>query len=49
MNLHAGDLVAYDTAKNHVCTLDDLRAKQEEFPHCITDGILILNEDWQAR
>ena len=45
MNLHAGDLVAYDTAKNHVCTLDDLRAKQEEFPHCITDGILILNED----
>ncbi len=44
-NLHAGDLVAYDTGKNRVCTLEDLRAKQEEFPHCISDGILILHED----
>ena len=44
-NLHAGDLVAYDTEKNRVCTLDDLHAKQEEFPHCISDGILILDED----
>ncbi len=44
-NLHEGDLVAYDTAKNRVCTLEDLRAKQEEFPHCIDDGILILHED----
>ena len=40
-NLHVGDLVAYDTAKNRVCTLEDLHAKQEEFPHCIADGILI--------
>ena len=46
-NLHAGDLVAYDTAKNHICTLEDLRAKQEEFPHCIPDGIFILHEDVQ--
>ena len=44
-NIHEGDLVAFDTAKNSICTLDDLRAKQEEFPHCITDGILILHED----
>ena len=44
-NLHEGDLVAYDTAKNTVLTPEDLRAKQEEFPHCITDGILILHED----
>ena len=44
-NIHEGDLVAFDTAKNSICTLDDLRAKQEEFPHCITDGILVLHED----
>ncbi len=44
-NLHEGDLVAYDTAKDHVCTLEDLRAEQREFPHCIHDGILILHED----
>ena len=44
-NLHAGDLAAYDTAKKTLCTLADLRAKQEEFPHCIADGILILHED----
>ncbi len=46
-NLHAGDLVAYDTAKNHICTLEDLHAKQEEFPHCIPDGIFILHEEVQ--
>ena len=45
-NLHAGDLVAYDTAKDHICTPDDLHAKQEEFPHCITDGILILPDTY---
>ena len=44
-NLHAGDLVAYDTKKDHICTPDDLRAKPEEFPHCIADGILILHGD----
>ena len=44
-NLHAGDLVACDTARGKICTLGDLRAKQEEFPHCIADGILILPED----
>ncbi len=44
-NIHVGDLLAYDTAKEHICTPDDLHAKQEEFPHCITDGILILHED----
>ncbi len=44
-NIHEGDLVAYDTVKNTVLTLADLRAKQEEFPNCIQDGILILHED----
>ncbi|OUQ23502.1 phenylalanine--tRNA ligase subunit beta [Flavonifractor sp. An135] len=44
-NLHAGDLVALDTKKEHICTLTDLRAQQAEFPHCIPDGIFILNED----
>ena len=45
-NLHVGDLVAYDTAKDHICTPDDLHAKTEEFPHCITNGILILPETY---
>ena len=44
-NLHEGDLVAYHTQANAVCTLDDLHAQQEEFPHCIPDGIFILHED----
>ena len=44
-NMHVGDLVAYDTAKNRILTPEDLHAKQEEFPHCIADGILILHED----
>ena len=43
-NLHAGDLVAFDTAKDSICTLADLHARQEEFPHCLEDGILILPE-----
>ena len=41
-NIHAGDLLAYDTAKDHICGLDDLHAEQREFPHCIADGIFIL-------
>ena len=44
-NLHTGDLVAYDAAKDHICTLEDLRADQKEFPHCIADGIFILQEE----
>ena len=46
-NLHTGDLVAYHTKENHICTLADLRAQQAEFPHCIPDGIFILHEDCQ--
>ncbi len=46
-DLHAGDLVAFDTARGRICTLEDLHAKQEEFPHCISDGILVLPEDKQ--
>ncbi|OUQ82331.1 phenylalanine--tRNA ligase subunit beta [Flavonifractor sp. An100] len=44
-NLHAGDLVALDTKKSHICTLEDLHAQQAEFPHCIPDGIFILHEE----
>ena len=31
-NLHEGDLVAYNTEKNRICTLQDLHAEPEEFP-----------------
>ena len=44
-NLHEGDLVAYNTKSNSICTLEDLHAQQAEFPHCIPDGIFVLNED----
>ena len=44
-NIHADDLVAYDTGKDSICSPEDLHARQEEFPHCIPDGILILHED----
>ncbi len=44
-NLHAGDLVAYDTGKDRICSLADLRAQQAEFPHCIDDGIFVMHED----
>ena len=44
-NLHEGDMVAYNTKTDTICTLADLRAQQAEFPHCISDGIFILNED----
>ena len=43
-NLHEGDLVAYNTKTNTICTLADLHAEQKEFPHCIPDGIFILHE-----
>jgi len=46
-NLHRGDLVAYNTAEDKICTLADLHAEQREFPHCIEDGIFILHEDVQ--
>jgi phenylalanyl-tRNA synthetase beta chain len=44
-NLHEGDLVAYNTKTDSICTLEDLHAQQAEFPHCIADGIFILRED----
>ncbi|WP_209342553.1 phenylalanine--tRNA ligase subunit beta [Flavonifractor sp. AGMB03687] len=44
-NLHEGDLVAYNTKSNSICTLEDLHAQQAEFPHCIPDGIFVLNEE----
>ncbi len=45
MNLHEGDLVAYNTKTDTICTLADLHAQQAEFPHCIPDGIFVLNEE----
>ena len=44
-NVHEGDLVAYNTKTGSICTLEDLRAEQKEFPHCIPDGIFVLRED----
>ena len=44
-NIHEGDMVAYNTKAASICTLDDLRAQQAEFPHCISDGIFVLHED----
>ena len=44
-NLHEGDLVAYNTKTDTICTLEDLHAQQAEFPHCIPDGIFVLHEE----
>ena len=44
-NIHAGDLVAYHTKTDTICTLADIRAQQAEFPHCIPDGIFVLREE----
>lgn len=44
-NLHEGDLVAYNTKSDTICTLGDLHAEQKEFPHCIADGIFVLQEE----
>ena len=44
-NLHTGDLVAYNTNEAFICTLEELRAQQAEFPHCIPDGIFVLREE----
>ena len=44
-NLHEGDLVAYNTKSDTICTLEDLHAEQKEVPHCIADGIFVLQEE----
>ena len=44
-NIHAGDMVAYNTKTESICTLEDLHAQQAEFPHCIADGIFVLHEN----
>ena len=44
-NIHEGDMVAYNTKTGAICTLADLHAEQREFPHCIPDGIFVLQED----
>ncbi|WP_438819475.1 phenylalanine--tRNA ligase subunit beta [Intestinimonas massiliensis (ex Afouda et al. 2020)] len=38
-------MVAYNTKFDTICTLEDLHAQQAEFPHCIPDGIFVLDED----
>ncbi len=43
-NVHAGDFVAYNTKTDTICTLEDLRAEQKEFPHCIPDGIFVYED-----
>ena len=44
-NIHEGDMVAFNTKTGAICTLADLHAEQREFPHCIPDGIFVLQED----
>ena len=44
-NIHAGDMVAYNTKSGTICTLADLHAEQKEFPNCIEDGIFVLHEE----
>ncbi|MGM9618266.1 MAG: phenylalanine--tRNA ligase subunit beta [Oscillospiraceae bacterium] len=44
-NIHEDDLVAYNTKTYTICTLADLHAQQAEFPHCIADGIFVLQEE----
>lgn len=44
-NIHEGDFLAVDTGSGAVLTPADLRAQPAEFPHCIEDGIFILNEE----
>ena len=44
-NLHSMDLVAFHTKSRTICTLADLHAEQKEFPHCIPDGIFVLQEE----
>ena len=46
-NIHSMDLVAFNTKTRSICTLADLHAEQKEFPHCIPDGIFVLQEDCQ--
>lgn len=43
-NIHENDFIAINTGNNTICTLKDLHAQQAEFPHCIENGIFILNE-----
>jgi len=44
-NIHSMDLVAFNTKTRSICTLADLHAEQREFPHCIPDGIFVLQEN----
>lgn len=44
-NIHEGDLLAYNSETNEILSPAELRAKPEEFPHCVEDGIFIIHED----
>jgi phenylalanyl-tRNA synthetase beta chain len=38
-------MVAFDTKTRTICTLEALHAQQKEFPHCIPDGIFVMQEE----
>ena len=44
-NIHSLDMVAFDTKTRAICTLEALHAQQKEFPHCIPDGIFVMQEE----
>ncbi len=44
-NIHSLDMVAFDTKTRTICTLEALHAQQKEFPHCIPDGIFVMQEE----
>ena len=44
-NIHSLDIVAFDTKTRTICTLEALHAQQKEFPHCIPDGIFVMQEE----
>ena len=46
-NIHEHDTLALDVEKEEILTLAGLHAEQKEFPHCIPDGIFVLQEDCQ--
>ena len=42
MNLHEGDLVAYNTQTDSICTLVDLHASRQNFPTASLTASLFL-------
>lgn len=44
-NVHEGDLIPIHSETGVILTPAELHAQPKEFPHCMDDGILILNEE----